>query len=830
MRILVLFVLLSLPVFVIAQRHLELQSTYGNDFAAIKAQIIAEYEQGLITDRDLKFFKRWELAVSPYLDGDGRIQNNTARTWQALRKYTQLQSTLPDPQYRVTHGEWEDLTPGDFSPPHPASGRINCIAVHPTNANTIFVGSPVGGLWVTYNGGTSWTNLTDGFINLGVSGIVIHPTTPNIMYMLTGDGDGRDAPSMGVFKSYNGGYDWHPTSLQWDRSDVIYGYKLMMKPDDPDIMFAVTTSGLYYTDDGWNTHDDDYSLNFSLRDMEFVPGHPDTFYVTGQSKVWKAWIDGAASYFDVDSDILNNNDIGLSQENWNRLAVAVTPDDPDRVYVLFGKNAPSQMGTYELYMSDDNAQSFSLQSIDSTGIASSQCSYNMTLAVVPGDPDHVLLGTVSIWESTNAGASFTKIANGTGLPSVHADIHALTYHGPTLYVGSDGGISKSTNNGASFTNITDGLKIMQFTEIDVLGTQIMGGTQDNGTNTWNIGDAVGDHIWGGDGFECMFDPSDPNVLYYCDQNQRIREDVGVGVFLINPPGHTTPWDASWTMHPTNFDTLYCAFRDIGVSYDRGSTWTITDPNFTPVGSQTETIRAITQGVNNPNYMYCSDRFEVRRTTNIHATTPSWTDVTGNLPISGVEIGGMVVDPDNVNRIWVTLRGYNDGDKVFVSITGGGSWTNISGSLPNVPVHCIAYHPGSSNGIYVGTDIGVYYRNDNMSDWIWFANGFPKSRILDLRATGSYIYAGTYGRGMWRSEHYTTCPIAISLTPSTDPSPPHTTGIQVYSASSSVLSTRVITGGIGTDVTYQAGNYVQLNPGFHAEINNLFLARINGCPE
>ncbi|MBK6783817.1 MAG: hypothetical protein IPG79_08635 [Saprospiraceae bacterium] len=40
---------------------------------------------------------------------------------------------------------------------------------------------------------------------LGVSSIVVHPTTPNIMYIATGDGDGSDTYSVGILKSTDGG-------------------------------------------------------------------------------------------------------------------------------------------------------------------------------------------------------------------------------------------------------------------------------------------------------------------------------------------------------------------------------------------------------------------------------------------------------------------------------------------------------------------------------------------------------------------------------------------------------------------------------------------------
>lgn len=804
----------------LGQRHLELSEQTDRNLNEIRAVMEAERYSESITDREYKHFKRWEIAVSPYADRNGNIPNYTARNWKELQRFLHRQSLREDPLMRITHGAWEDVTPGDFGTAGPHNGRLNCVAVHPNDPNTIYIGSAVGGLWVTFDGGTSWTNQTDGLINLGVSGIAIDPTSPNVMYILTGDGDGRHVPSMGVLKSYNGGWDWVPTSLTWDRDEDRYGYKMIMHPDDPSRMYVAANTGVYITTDGWNTYDSELTYT-TIRDIDFVPGSPDTLFATATKSVYKS-VNGGENW-----DYLNDNNIGLPYpSDFSRTAVAISPDSPETMYALFGKDIQGQgWGYYELYISQNYGMTWMFQSSD-TGVVGNQCWYNFTLTVEPGSPSTVYMGTVNLWKSTDSGNSFTKIAVGTDLPQIHADVHDLLFDGGTLYTASDGGLSKSTDSGASFANLSDGLGIMQFYDIDVLGIDMMGGTQDNGTNRWNLGDATGNHILGGDGFECMYDPSDVNVRYACSQVNRYRWDAGSGWDSITPQTHGNMWSASWVMHPTDYDTIYSAQKDLARSYDRGENWTLTDPGFT----HDKTIKAIAQGVNNPNVMYCSDRYEIRRTTTLHNPAPSWSDVTGDLPGNWERIGGIAVDPDNVSHVWVTFRGYVDGYKVFFSDVGGTTWTNISGSLPNIPVHCIAYHTGSNDGLYIGTDFGVFYRNANMSDWIWFANGFPKTRVEDLKVTSGYVYAGTFGRGIWRSSHYTTCPIAISIDNSNDPSPAHTTGVQVFSASSSVVSTQIITGGIGTDVTYNAGNYVLLQPGFHAERNNEFLAKLDGCPE
>ncbi|HWY98802.1 MAG TPA: T9SS type A sorting domain-containing protein, partial [Bacteroidia bacterium] len=134
---------------------------------------------------------------------------------------------------------------------------------------------------------------------------------------------------------------------------------------------------------------------------------------------------------------------------------------------------------------------------------------------------------------------------------------------------------------------------------------------------------------------------------------------------------------------------------------------------------------------------------------------SWKNITGTLPVSLVYISGIAVDPNNPQRLWVTFSGWNKIYKVFKSTNGGATWTNISGGLPNLPVNCITYQPGSPDGIYLGTDKGVYYMDNTTSGWIPFNAGLPNVEVFDLKiySPGNLLLAATFGRGTWETPTY-----------------------------------------------------------------------------
>jgi hypothetical protein len=154
---------------------------------------------------------------------------------------------------------------------------------------------------------------------------------------------------------------------------------------------------------------------------------------------------------------------------------------------------------------------------------------------------------------------------------------------------------------------------------------------------------------------------------------------------------------------------------------------------------------------------------------------------------------------------------------------------MSDALPNTPANCIEYISTNPNidAMYIGTDIGVFYRDDNLGDWIYFSNGMPSVQVNDLYSNpdGSIITAGTYGRGLWQSSGFTGCIVNVTHSDIGDP----LGGVIYRSASSTITSTAEFRNDIGTEVYYTAGNRITLNPGFRLRTQAFFEAKIGDCP-
>ncbi|MDP1622360.1 MAG: hypothetical protein Q8M08_08465 [Bacteroidales bacterium] len=799
-----------------------------NDFATIQKNM-EQYFDGKDQGQGSGFkqWKRWEYMAERRLTPDGRVANWAVRNWEEYQNY---QETHPDTDSGeptdVPNGHWTNLGPYGYvwgNGWNGGVGRLNCIAFHPSNTSILWVGAPAGGLWKTLNGGTTWTPLTDGMPSIGVSGIAVDYTNTNIIYILSGDGDGGDTYSIGVLKSTDGGTTWLSTGLTYAVTSSVRGYKLLMHPTNHLILFVVATNGIYKTTNGGTSWTQ--VKTGSSQDIEFKPGDPTIVYASSGTQFWRS-TDTGDTWTQIISGVPGTA---------SRMAIGVTPASTGYVFLLTGPD--TGFGSYTgTYLSTNSGVSFLTRSttpniLGYSSVGSdddSQSTYDLAIAVSRTASQNIMSGGINTWTSANWGTSWTITSmwdNSGGIGYTHADIHGLEVNplNDWVYCVSDGGVFRSTNFGSTWTDLTAGIAHTQFYRIAGYESNvnlITGGTQDNGSNKWTGGTTML-HMLGADGMDCMIDHTNSNILYNMIQNGSLQKSTNGGTSFssIKPSGSTGSWVTPIIMNPSTSTTIYGGYSDVYKSTNGGSTWT---------NMGVDGRGAMAMGTNNTNRIYASNGSTLYMSNDAGAT---WATISAGLP--ALTITFITVNPDNSPEVWVTLAGYTAGQKVYRSANAGTSWTNMSGSLPNVPTNCIAFEDNNSSpadAVYIGNDLGVFYRDANHTDWIPFRNGLPTVPVFDLEInkTSGVLTAGTYGRGLWRSNLYSTCAFGWILTAGNDPSNPNYTGYQFYEASSFVQSSRTITGGLGTDVMYKADNYVQLTTGFHAKKSSLFQAKLGPC--
>lgn len=694
-------------------------------------------------------FRRWEYFWEPRVsatDGMRPAPDVLAQTSYAAYQVAASQSS----------GDWTPI--GPFDAPNSNSwtgiGRVNCIAFNPNNNNEVWIGAPAGGLWKSTNGGQTWATNTDLLPNLGVSSIAIDPQHPDTMYIATGDRDGADTYSYGILKSTDGGQTWNTTGLSFGVSQARRIGALHIVPNNTQIIIAATRIGMFRSTDGGQTFSTVQSGSFNMLAPD--PQNPHIIFAgTGGAigRVWRSKDSGATW-----TQLTN----GMPANGTNRVEISVSPQDSNYVYAVFSL---TNNGFGGLYRSTDGGDTWSMRSTSPNILGWSasgsgtggQGWYDLAIAVNPINKNQIFVGGVNLWSSTSGGTNWTCVGHWygqNGVPIVHADIHYLKFQPGTsdLYIATDGGLYETTNLGNNYIPYKDGINITQYYKISQSPSNaslIMGGAQDNGTHlqnntTWNI-------VRGGDGMDNAIDPDNNSIMYASVYYGDFTKSTNGGSSFFSMNSLTAAGSGNWVtpfvIDPTNSSILYAGFDRLWRSTNKGSSWSATSS--LPINGTN--IDDIAVAPSNNQVLYVAINEDIYRSTN---NGSNWADISQNLPGSS-HITGITVSPTNASHIWVTRSGYAASQKVFESNDGGQTWINQTGSLPNLPVNCVIYEENSLDGIYVGTDVGVYYRDATMTDWVPYMSGLPNVIVNDLEIyyPTKKIRAGTYGRGVWEASLY-----------------------------------------------------------------------------
>jgi PKD repeat protein len=696
-----------------------------------------------------KQFKRWEYFTEQRVYPTGERPSPTV-LWEA---YQQAKADQPETG-TATYGDWKPLGPNNGNAIN-GIGRINGITFDPNNTDIIWAGAPSGGLWKSTDKGQSWETNTDLLPNLGVSVIVINPKNTEIMYIATGDRDVTDTYSYGVLKSVNGGQTWSPTGLSFTVTQFRQVTGLIIDPDHPDTLTAATSVGIFSTYDGGDNWTQRQPGNFSC--LVHKPGDFNVQYAAtrgGTVRIWRS-ANGGANW----SAMISN---GLPPSGLRRAEIAVTPHDPNYVYILYGA---STNGFHSVYRSTDDGANFTMRANspnllgwNTTGSdTGGQAWYDLCIAVSPTNKEEVYVGGVNIWKSTNGGSSWNINAHWTGAsgtPYVHADHHCFAWEPGTsnLWNGNDGGVSRTNNGGNTWADRNNTLEITQYYRIGLSATNeniFLGGTQDNGTHRRNNA-LTWARVRGGDGMECAVDHEFGNIMYASIYYGNFRKSTNTGnnfnASFNLPPSGTGNWVTPFVIDPSNSEILYAGFTSLWKSTNRGVSFTSTSP---AINGSTN-LNAIAVAPSNGQVIYVASQANVFRSVNGGS---SWVNVSGGQ--GGTTTSYIAVSDYDPMKVWVSKSGYSANTKLFYSENGGDTWINLSAGLPNLPVNCVLFENGSDDGVYVGTDIGVYYRDNATNGWVPFMDGLPNVVVneLEIQYDAKVIRAATYGRGVWESPIY-----------------------------------------------------------------------------
>jgi len=701
-----------------------------------------------------KVFKRWEYMMQSRVAPDGTRPDPDA-------VFNAYEAFMDNPE--SASGEWLSYGPSQIPAPGPPGylglGRLNVIAFHPTDTNVLFVGAPSGGFWKTNDGGWNWTTTTDTMPTLGVSAIVVDYSNPSKILIGTGDRDAGDAPGLGVFISTDGGLTWAASTSGMGNKTV---GKILQHPTISSILLAATNGGVYRSTNGGASWSQSVSGNF--KDICFKPTDPTIVYAAKGANFYRS----------------SNNGVSFSQitsglTSGQRGAIAVTAANPNYVYFV---QSNSSSGFKGLYRSTNAGLNFSTRSTG-PNILDWSCSgsgsggqgwYDLAIVADPTNAETIYVGGINVWKSTNGGSTWAINCHwygGCGVEEVHADCHYLAYSpvNGTLWACNDGGVYFTTDGGSNWTDRTETMTIGQIYKLgqsQTMKEKVINGFQDNGTYTYLA--SGWEQTGGGDGMECAIDYTDAAYTYHTiyfgpifrkyNNGNQLRI-AGNGTFGINESG---AWITPFILSESDPKMMFVGYKNVWRCSDVRTT---NSPIWTKIsnslgGSNSSNMRVLEQSPADSSILYAA-RYgnKLFRTDDCMVTTPTWTNLTSSLPGTGTP-SDLEAHPTDVNTVYMTF-----GNGVFKSTNKGQTWSNISGNLPSIHMNSIVFDANSPEGLYVGTDAGVYYKDQTTGNWIAFNDGLPASaEVTELEiyydndsASSNAIRASTYGRGLWGSVLY-----------------------------------------------------------------------------
>jgi hypothetical protein len=752
-------------------------------------------------------------------------------------------------------------------------GRIDDFAVDEKNPSTYYIGFAVSGLWKTVNNGTTFENIF-GEYNHSIGDVALAPSNANIIYVGTGEPNNRQSSSFGdgMYKSTDAGKTWTHIGLRETQSIG----RVIVHPRNPDVVWVAAVGhlfgpneerGVFMTTDGGKTWTKTLYVNQDTGATELVidPSNPNMLFAATYERRRTSWgfvgggpgsgihqsTDGGKTWKTVTGG-------GLPRGTMGRIGMDVSRSNPNVLYAQIevaldkepasaagaapaaatagqapvagragggggrqgGAPAPPNPQSSGVWRSADKGKTWTFQSNENQ-----RPMYYSQIRVDPSNENYVFAGGVRPAKSLDGGKTWISMPN-----MGHVDNHAIWIdpaNGNHIMYGNDGGLDVSYDQGATWDSVRLwAVGLPYHVSVDMRRPyNVCTGLQDNGSWCGPNGQRSGNiQMWnwmsvgGGDGFQTMVDPNDPNIFYTESQNGNInRYDLNTGTttnirpriggagrggggggaiqganILNELPADQVMqynWNSPMRVSPHNPNTILFGGRHFFVSRNRGDTWTIgpvmgkgidiTKRNILEqsyglpscgrgAGPGTRCILSRHDGYVPNEYGTVVELEESPMIPGIYwAGTDdgnlqlsrdggvSWNEVGKNIPGGTKEyhVSGIEASKFDAATAYVALDGHRSNDHapyVFKTTDYGKTWTSIAGDLPRGNVNSIRQDPVTKNLLYAPTEYGFYISLNEGTNWMKFMPNIPNVRVDDVvvHPRENDLVLATHGYSIW----------------------------------------------------------------------------------
>ncbi|MEP6493920.1 MAG: hypothetical protein ABJF01_14660 [bacterium] len=665
---------------------------------------------------------------------------------------------------------WRSIGPVNMA------GRITDVEGDPKNPKTFYVTGAAGGIWKTINAGTTFIPLWDHEPIGSIGDLAIAPSNPKVLYVGTGENNARNsvAPGWGVYKSTDGGINWHSAGLEKTQ----HIGRIVVHPTNPDVVYVAASGamwgpnadrGLYKTIDGGKTWQMSKFISdkAGFIDVAMDPRDPNTLYAASWERVrgpyflrsggpgsvlWKT-TDGGKTWREVKGG-------GFPETTKGRMNINIAPSNSNIVYVMVEadsvRGAKPQRLLSGLYRSADAGKTWKwMSTVDNRPFYFSQ------VRVDPRNPNRIYRGAVDFQFSDDGGYSWRL-----GMVGNHEDYHGM-WIDPTdpehFIIGGDAGVFQTWDRGGTYDSMNN-MAMGQFYVVSYdyqVPYRVCGGLQDNGSSCgwsrrrngqlqmtdWFAVNAA-------DGLYTAQDPIDPNIVYYESQGGNItRRNLGSGdVANVRPRtvAVATYGQQIAAIKGDGTQQLTAAqqsqIADVRTRMKRdladpnvATRWNWNTPFFLSVHDQNvlysgaeKVFKSVKKGrdpvaispdltTHDPIWLRVSSGFDEEGNAAADASGGITRDATG-----AEENATITVMTESTIRSGLIVVGTDDG-KVWLTRNDGGQWEDLSDRYAGVPAmtHISSVEPShaDSSTIYVALD---NHRRADFTPYVFASNDFGKT--------------------------------------------------------------------------------------------------------
>jgi photosystem II stability/assembly factor-like uncharacterized protein len=732
----------------------------------------------------VRYYKIWRKAVERMVTFTGEIIIPNITELEEKQYLAQKSANQIQKSHVSASSDWSFLGPKetfwlnneDLNPNRkdesgnpkqcPWQANVYSFDVAKTNENILYCGTETGFVNKSTDKGLTWNQLSKNYpFGGGIPAIAIHPSNADTVYVSAGKQ---------IHKTNDGGVSWTPL-LQ--AGEMFGAVRLKIDPSNPNTIIAASSDGLFISNDvghSWSK-----KWNNTVWDVEFNTANSSIIYGISKNTLGKFEIvvsKNGGDLFEVDSNFpgnyteLSGGLLAVTEANPNVLyATLLAIEDDEKVpFILKGTETEGNFSWRETKKGEYQSNG------GLTGFTNGQGYFDLILEVSPDDENLVFWGTCSLWKSTDGGYNYTKLGGYGGDFPIHPDIQdiKITTTGNT-WVATDGGMNFSSDYFTDIENYSSRTK-------GIVGSDMWGFDQG-----WNEDIVVGGRYHNGNTALADFygnkslrmgGAEDPTGWIIHGKNRHVAfRDLGLGwilpknaesfsegrfIFSKFPNMDEYGGRRSNLLHHPNYNgTIYVGEGNgIWESKNMGE-------SFDLLFQFPDKIRYLQISYKNPNVFYAdiigkglykSEDGGLSWEHKPNLTNGSYGDSSWNGKLF------FAISPNDENKIYVCLQNgtwSQDIGKIFRSVDGGNTWVDWSEKVSEY-TKCLVIQPSNDGKdiVYLFTNSingnisKVYSRIEGEPSWNSFDANYPAGMKVNLALPfyrdGKIRVAGN--GGVWES--------------------------------------------------------------------------------